>query len=254
MIALVLAELRARRRSLAGMSLGCFVALIALVSTYTAFGGETGVARSFGAAGISKVLGAFSGSASVDVSRPAGYLGFCFTHPIVQGLLIGAAVSSGASAVAADVESGRAEMLYTAPVSRTTILGARLIGWLLSQATIVTFALGGALLGSRLSSGLAGVSPLVPLRVAVQFSSLIFFLGTAAFAASARARTRGVALGAAIGVAAASYVANMVALLWSPAGFLRHFNPFGYYNAAAAADHINWPDFGLSSSASGSCC
>jgi len=243
--ALVLAELRARRRGVGWIGIGCLAAVLAIASSYGAMGGQQGMTRCFGGGDFTKILAVFSGSPSADIYSPAGYLGFSFAHPIVLVLVISVAISSGVAAIAADVESGRAEMLYTAPVSRGTIFGARLISWLIAQTAVMACAAAGTLLGSQLFSALAGVSPLVPLRLAVQFDSLAFFLGAAAFAASARARTRGAALGVAIGVAAGSYVANLVALLWNPARFLRHLTPFGYYNASAAADHLNWPDLGL---------
>jgi ABC-type transport system involved in multi-copper enzyme maturation permease subunit len=134
------------------------------------------------------------------------------------------AISRGVAAVATDVESGRAEMLYTAPLRRTAILNARILGWVLAQAAVLGGAVAGALLRSRLSSQMSGVSLLVPLRVGLQFVPLVFFFAAVAFAASARARTRGVALGVAVGVAAGSYLANLVALLWSPLGSLRHLD------------------------------
>jgi hypothetical protein len=89
---------------------------------------------------------------------------------------------------------------------------------------------------------MSGVSLLVPLRVGLQFVALVFFFAAVAFAASARARTRGVALGVAVGVAAGPYLANLVALLWSPPGSLRHLDPFGYYDPTGAATHIAWGD------------
>jgi ABC-type transport system involved in multi-copper enzyme maturation permease subunit len=244
-IGLVRADLRARWRSLAGIGVGCFVVLVALAGTYSALGGQEGFARVFGTGNFTKVFAALTGSPAANIFAPQNFVGFCFAHPMFLVLAISVAVSSGVAAVAADVESGRAEMLYTAPVSRGAVLGVRLLAWLIAQTAVIACAVGGAVLGSRLSGDLSGVSPLVPLRVAVQFWSLVFFLGAAAFAVSARARTRGTALGIGVGIAAASYTANLLALLWNPVRFLRHLNPFGYYNATAAADHVNWPDVGL---------
>jgi ABC-type transport system involved in multi-copper enzyme maturation permease subunit len=243
---LVSAELQARRRSLAAIGAGCLLAAIAFAGTYSAFGGQEGVTRAFGISGtFAKVIAALSGSPSADIYTAAGFLGYSFSHPIIEVLTISVAVSSGVAAIAADVESGRAEMLYTAPVSRSAILGARLIGWLIAQTAVMACLVVGSIAGSRLSPAMHGVSPLVPLRAALQFGALLFFLGCAAFAASARARTRGAAMAGAVGIAAGSYVVNLVALLWSPLRFLRHLNPFGYYNSSAAAHHINWPDAGL---------
>jgi ABC-type transport system involved in multi-copper enzyme maturation permease subunit len=244
-IALIRADLWTRRRSLTGVGLGCFVMLLAITSTYTAFGGEQGTGQAFGQGSFRKVFAAMTGSDSIDIFRPANFLGSGFAHPVFLVLTIGVALSIGGAAIAGDVETGRAEMLYTAPVSRSAILGARLISWLIAQSAVVCGGVVGALIGCRLSPDLSDVSPLVPLRVAAQFGSLIFFLGAVAFAASARAQTRGAALGAAAAFTAGSYVANLIALLWSPLRFLHRLNPFGYYNPSASADHIHWLDLAL---------
>jgi ABC-type transport system involved in multi-copper enzyme maturation permease subunit len=245
MTTLVLADLRARWRSLVGFGAGCFVLLMVLAGTYSAYGGADGFGKTFGAGRSPKLLTAFSGSSSGDIFSPANFLAFGFAHPLFLVLTISVAVSSGVAAIATDVETGRAEMLFTAPVSRSAILRARLAGWLLAQFAVVGCAVLAALVGSRLSGDLSAVSPLVPIRVGVQFLALVFFLGAVAFAVSARARTRGTALGLAAGIAAGSYVANLVALLWSPLGFVRHVDPFGYYDATAAAARVNWGDVSL---------
>jgi ABC-type transport system involved in multi-copper enzyme maturation permease subunit len=242
MTMLVLADLRARWRSLAGLGAGCFLLLIVLAGTYSAYGGAQGFGKTFGEGKSPKLMTAFSGSSSGDIFSPANFLAFGFAHPMFLVLTISVAVSSGVAAIAADVETGRAEMLFTAPVARSAILRARLAGWFLAQFAVLAAAVLGALLGSRFSADLSAVSLLVPLRVAVQYFALVFFLSAIAFVASAYARTRGVALGVATGAAAGSYVVNLVALLWSPVGFLRHLDPFGYYDATAAAAHVHWGD------------
>lgn len=242
MIALTVAELRSRRRSLAGVGLGCFVALMALTGTYTFIGGQQGFTQTFGAANGAKLMSAFAGSPSANIAVPTNFVGFCFSHPILLLLVISVAVSSGAAAVAGDVESGRAEMLFSAPLSRTAVQGARVLAWGIAQGVVLGCAVLGALSGIAVSADLSSVSAVVPVRLAIQLGALVFFLGAAAFAASSCTRSRGTALGLAVGVAAASYTANLVALLWHPARFLRHLTPFGYYNPTAAAIGVHWLD------------
>jgi ABC-2 type transport system permease protein len=245
MTTLVLADLRARWRSLAALGAGCFLLLMVLAGTYSAYGGADGFGKAFGAGKSPKLLTAFSGSSSADIFSPNNFLAFGFAHPVFLVLTISVAVSSGVAAIATDVETGRAEMLFTAPVPRAAILRARLTGWLVAQIAVVGCAVVAALVGSRLSGDLSAVSPLVPLRVAVQFLALVFCLGAVAFLASALSRTRGTALGVATGVAAGSYVLNLVALLWTPLGFIRRVDPFAYYDATAAAAHVHWGDVAL---------
>jgi ABC-2 type transport system permease protein len=240
MRALVVADLRARWRSLVGLAIGCLVVLLLLTSAYRGLGGREAITRNFGSGNSGKLMAAFSGSESTDIGVPSNFIGFCFAHPLFLVLGITVAISTGVAAVAADVETGRAELLYTTPVSRTAVLFARVAGWALAQTLVVLCGVLGALIGTRMSPDLSGVPAVVPLRLGVQFGTLSFFFAAVAFAASARSRTRGGALAVAVGITAASYVANLVALLCDPLRFLRHLTPFGYYDAAAAADHIQW--------------
>jgi ABC-2 type transport system permease protein len=245
MTALVLADLRNRWRSLAALTAGCFVLLIALSGTYSAYGGPAGFANTFGAGKTPRLFSAFSGSASGDVFSPAHFLAFGFGHPLFLVLALSVAVTTGVSAIATEVETGRSELIFTAPVPATAILAARVGEWALAQVVVVAGALVGALIGTQLSGDLAAVSLAVPVRASVQFCSLAFFVAGVAFAASAHARTRGAAFAATVGVAAGSYVVNLVGLLWSPLSFVRWVNPFGYYAPTKAAEHFQWGNAGV---------
>ena len=242
---LIAADLRSRVRSLAALTAGCFIVLIVLSGTYSAYGGAAGFAKSFGAGHSPKLFSAISGSSSGDIFAPAQFLAFGFGHPLFLVLALSVAITTGVGAIASDVESGRAELLFTAPVERSAILRARLCEWGIAQAAVIAGALVGALIGTRLSSDLSHVSVAVPFRVVVQFCCLAFFVGAVAFAASARAPSRGAAFGATVGVVAGSYVANLVSLLWHPLAFVRRINPFGYYAPTSAAAHVDWVSAGV---------
>lgn len=245
MSALVASSLRSRWRSLAALASGCFLLLVVLAGTYSAYGGAAGFARSFGNGKSPRLLSAFSGSDSGDIFSPSHFLAFGFGHPLFLVLALSVAITTGVAAVANDVETGRAELVFTAPVARSRILNARLAEWGLAQLGVVSGAVVGALIGSRISPDLQPVSWAVPLRVALQFCSLAFFVGAVAFAASARAGTRGIAFAVAVGVTAGSYVVNLVALLWHPLAFAQRLNPFGYYAPTDAAGQVNWADAGV---------
>ena len=242
---LLAADLRSRLRSLLALGGGCFVLLIALAGTYSAYGGQAGFAKSFGGGHAPKLFSAISGSSTADVFTPANFLAFGFGHPLFLVLALSVAITSGVGAIATDVETGRSELLFTAPVRRAAILDTRIAGWVVAQFGVVAGAVVGALIGSRLSGDLSHVSVAVPLRVAVQFASLAIFIGGVSFAASARAPNRGSAFAVAVGVTAGSYVGNLVALLWHPLAFIRRVNPFGYYSPTDAARHISWGNAGV---------
>jgi ABC-2 type transport system permease protein len=243
--ALIRADLRNRWRSLAALAGGCFILLIALSGTYSAYGGAAGFANTFGAGKTPRLFSAFSGSSSGDVFSPPHFLAFGFGHPLFLVLALSVAITSGVAAIATEVETGRSELLFTAPVRATSVLGARVAEWALAQIGVVGGALVGALIGTQLSGDLSRVSLAVPVRASVQFCSLAFFVAGVAFAASARARTRAAAFAATVGLTAGSYVVNLVGLLWSPLSFVRWVNPFGYYAPTQAADHFQWGDAGV---------
>lgn len=245
MSALLLADLRNRWRSLAALATGCFILLIALSGTYSAYGGAAGFANTFGAGKTPRLFSAFSGSSSGDVFTPAHFLAFGFGHPLFLVLALSVGITSGVAAIATEVESGRSELIFTAPVPATAILGARIAEWALAQVAVIGGALIGALIGTQLSGDLSKVSLAVPVRASVQFGSLAFFVAGVAFAASAHARTRGTAFAATVGITAGSYVVNLVGLLWSPLAWVSWVNPFGYYAPTEAADHFQWGDAGV---------
>jgi len=243
--ALVIADLRNRWRSLAALAAGCFILLIALSGTYSAYGGAAGFANTFGAGKTPRLFSAFSGSASGDVFSPPHFLAFGFGHPLFLVLSLSVAITSGVAAIATEVETGRAELIFTAPVRPTRVLGARVAEWAIAQVAVIVGALVGALIGTQLSDDLSQVSLMVPVRASVQFCALAFFIAGVAFAASAHARTRGAAFAATVGVTAGSYVANLVGLLWSPLSWVRWVNPFGYYSPVKAAEHVQWGNAGV---------
>lgn len=245
MTALLVADLRSRWRSLAALAGGCFVVLIALSGTYSAYGGANGFANAFGAGHTPRLFSALSGSSSGDIFSPPNFLAFGFDHPLFLVLSLSVAITSGVAAIATEIETGRSELLFTAPVPATAVLGVRVAEWALAQLGVVTGALVGALIGMQLSGDLSAVSLAVPVRAAVQFCSVAIFIAGVAFAASALARSRGAAFGATVGITAGSYVVNLVGLLWSPLSFVRWINPFGYYAPTRAAEHLQWGHAGV---------
>jgi ABC-2 type transport system permease protein len=235
---IVAAELRQRRRMLGALAAGVFVFLLALGSTYQAFGGASGFTESFGK--TPSFFSAFAGEAGVNVFAPANYLAFGFAHPLFLVLTLTVALSIGSASVAGDVETGRAEMLYVHPLRRTAIIDARIALWLGAQLGILVVAVAGAFVGSRLSADLRHVAFAGEVRAVVQYVPLALCFGGVAFAASALSRTRGQALGAAIGLTALAYLVNFVALLWHPIAFARRLTPFGYYSPTRALHAIVW--------------
>ena len=244
MLALVTAELHARARSVAALAGGTFVLLLVLAGTYSAYGGEKALGKAFGSGHTPKLFSAFAGSSDANIFAPASYLSFGFTHPLFLVLALAGAVTVGVGAVAGDVESGRAELIYSLPVRRTLIFDARALAGAVAVITVVFAAVVGAEIGRLISSDLSNVSVWVPVRVAIQLLPLLALFAAVAFTSSAISRTRGEAMGLAVAAPAAAYLANVVSLLWSKASFVGTLDPFHYFQATTAATAVNAWDVG----------
>jgi ABC-2 type transport system permease protein len=230
---LLRAEVSTRWRSTALLGLGAFAFMLVVAGTYQALGKDK--LETFAGKGGSSIS-AFAGSSNADIATPRNYLAFGFDHPMFLLLTMAVAVGIGAASVAGDVESGRAELLYTRPVARTRILASRVALWLGVQVAVLLLAGAGALVGSLFSSDLRQVGVLPMTRALVAYLPLTAVVAGASFAASARVRTRAAAVAVGVGAAAVGYLVNFVALVWSPARSLRWVSPFGYYEPVHALD------------------
>lgn len=232
------AELRQRWKMLAALAAGIFVFLLMLGGTYEAFGGASGFTESFGK--TPGFFSAFAGEAGVNIFAPSNYVAFGFIHPLFLVLTVTVGIAIGTAAVAGDVETGRAEMLYVHPLPRTSIIDARIVLWLASQVAVLTVALLGAFVGTRISQDLRDVPFRGVVQVVVQYFPLAAVFAATAFFASSLSHTRGQALGIAIGATALAYLVNFLSLLWHPIAFLRRLTPFGYYSPTRAVQGVVW--------------
>jgi ABC-type transport system involved in multi-copper enzyme maturation permease subunit len=237
-------ELATRRRSILSLTAGTFVFALVVAATYTAFGGTEGFTELLGRK-TPGFFSAFAGDVGVNIFLPANYLAFGFTHPMFLVLTLSVGLSFGAGAIAGDVETGRAEMLYVRPIRRTVILDAKLGAWAVAQVVVVGAGALGLWTGALVSDGFGTVDAALFLRFVVQYLPVTAVFGAAAFAASAFARTRGHALGAAAGAAAVAYLVNFIALLWFPLRWARHLTPFGYYSPIGAVSRVDLGDIAV---------
>lgn len=229
------AELRARARMIAGLAAGAFTYLLVLALTYHSIGVEA-LGNAFGQ-DAPPVFTAFSGSRSTDVLSPHGWMGLGFNHPMLMITTLTAALAIGTGSVAGEVDSGRAQMLFTAPIPRTRFLGAALLSWAVAEVVILLSALTGAVLGAVLSPDLrhAGLASLA--WAPLQLLPLTAFVAAIGMLASTYADTRGRALGLAVTLVVTAYLMSVVAALSATLDPLRWATPFGYYDPGAAITH-----------------
>ncbi|HVW18217.1 MAG TPA: ABC transporter permease subunit [Solirubrobacteraceae bacterium] len=236
----VRAELAARARMIAGLAAGAAVFMLILGLAYHSIGGALGDA--FGGA-PPKAITAFSGSHSGDVLSPRGWMGFGFDHPMMLITSLTAAISIGAGVIAGEVDTGRAQMLFSRPVARTRFLLAGLAVWLAAELAVLAVALAGSFAGALLSADLRHASLGGMAWAPVQLLPLTLFVMSTACLASALSDTRTRALGIAIGVTVLAYLVNVVSGLLDAVYWLRWCTPFGYYDPTAAIEHgpRPWP-------------
>ena len=234
----LLTEIAARRRSLAALSTGVLVLLLVMAGSYTAYGGADRFAAAFGGQNQPPLFAAIAGAPHVDLFAPRSFLAFGFEHPLFLVLILVAVVGPGIAAVAGDVESRRAEMVYAAPVRRSAVYDARLLAACVAGVVVTAAGVVGAELGRSLSPDLRQVPVSVPFLVAIQLLALIVCFIGLSFAVSAGARSRAEATGITVAIVAGSYLLNIVALLWWPLRWLTNLDAYHYFQPTEAASHL----------------
>lgn len=244
MRAFVLAELRARRRMVAGLGAGAFSLLLIMGLAYHSIGVD-------GLGGLGsrqpRSISAFSGSHDGNFLSPHGWMGFGFNHPMFLVVTLTVAISVGAGAIAGEVDSGRAELLFTAPVARTRFLLGSVAVWAAAELAVVTAGWAGAVTGALFSSDLRHAGLGVLAWAPLQYLPLALLVASCAFAASATSPTRGRASAITVGIAVLAYLLNVVSGLIASLSWLRWLTPFGYYDPATAIAHgpRPWPAVAL---------
>jgi ABC-2 type transport system permease protein len=165
----------------------------------------------------------------LDYSTGAGYLGIELFSIMVPLLLLVAAVSAGARALAGEEEDGTLDLLLSYPLSRSRLVlekGAALILELTLLSSVLFVSLW---IGARAAN--MGVSAANLFAATVDALLLAFVFGALALAAGALSGRRGVASATSAGVAVASYLLNALAPIASPLRAVRSLSPFYHYAA-----------------------
>jgi ABC-2 type transport system permease protein len=159
-----------------------------------------------------------------DYSSGPGFLGTELFSLMVPLIMISVGSSWGAAAAAEEEEKGTADVLYTLPLRRETILMNKLIATvlvLIAQA-VVTFTT------IRVGSSIVNLSVGTNVLVAVVVSCLMLgmlFAGLSLFVGALTGR-RGVAVGASIALALVAFVFYSLAPLVDTFDAILPFNPF----------------------------
>lgn len=224
MRALVLAQLRERRRSLLswGLPIGLWSAFV--VAIYPSVEGALSKAVASYPEALKQAFG-IAGLTSVEQYLNAEMLSLIV--PLAVGYLAVRSVASGLSGAA---ESGRLDILLSAPVSRRRLVAAGFSATAVELAAVLAAAaliamLGSVLAGAGLSFGsaLAGYANVWPLAL------LFAALGIVVTGWSLHTP---VVTGSVAGVLVAMYVADLVGRLDPGLDWVRYGSVFRYYGRA----------------------
>jgi beta-exotoxin I transport system permease protein len=223
-IALVAAQLHERRRSLLswGLPIGLWSAFV--VAIYPSLEDTLGKAIASYPEALKQAFG-IAELTTVEQYLNAEMLSLIV--PLAVGYLAVRSVASGLSGAA---ESGRLDVLLSAPVSRRRLVASGFAATAVELAGVLAVSLlicllGGLLAGAGLSSGLAlaGYANVWPLA--------LLFAAFGVLAAAWSLRTS-VVTGAVAGVLVAMYVVDLIGRLDASLDWLRYGSVFRYYGKA----------------------
>jgi ABC-2 type transport system permease protein len=224
MTALILAQLRERRRSLLawGFPLGLMSALV--VAIYPSVEDALAEAIRDYPPALKEAFG-IGELSTVEQYLEAEMLSLIV--PLAAGYLAARSVASGLSGAA---ESGRLDVLLSAPLSRSRLVAADFAATAIELASVLAVSLlltvaGGALAGAGLSLGLtlAGFANVWPLA--------LLFAGLGIVVTGWSLRTS-IVTGSVAGVLVAMYVADLIGRLDQSLDWVRYGSVFRYYGKA----------------------
>jgi ABC-2 type transport system permease protein len=170
-----------------------------------------------------------------DFASPAGYLEARLFSIFAPVLLLIFAIGAGSRAIAGEEDHKTLDVLLSTPVSRRRVL--------LDKALAMLVATTG--LGAVLALAIAATGP--PFDVSVSVSNIVaavancvllaLAFGAVALLVGAGTGRRSLAIGVAAGVAAGSYLIDVIALSVGGLTWLQRLSPFFYYRDPQAIVH-----------------
>ncbi|NMN99078.1 ABC transporter permease subunit [Antrihabitans stalactiti] len=197
-------DLRLRRRSMIGYTVGMAVYAFVIVALYPTFKSDSGLDKF--SEGNSTVAALFGASGSLTTS--SGWLNANLYANFVPLVVLLLAIGYGASSVAGQNEDGTLGTVIALPISRRRVVAQKIVALCLTTVpvaaiTAVFVAVGRAFDLSVDTAHLVGIT-LGVLLLGVDFGALAMLIGAAT-------ASRGTALGVSSSVAAASYLISSLA-------------------------------------------
>lgn len=223
-----LKELRSYRKSLIFWSIGVFLMVASGMAKYEAYS-SSGQSINDLIADLPKSMKAVMGFGVVDLSKIGGYYSLLYIYLLLMATIHAAML--GAAIIAKEERDKTAEFLFVKPVSRTTIITAKLLAAFTNVVifNLVTWVSLVILVGKYNSTGEAVNGDIALTMVGMFISQVLFMvIGSALAAVKKKPKT---APSLATGVLLLTYMLSIAVDLNENIESLKYVTPFKYFDA-----------------------
>jgi ABC-2 type transport system permease protein len=222
-----LKEMKSHRKSLVFWSIGVFFMVASGMVKYESLA-SSGQQMNDMLAGMPKSMLAILGMGDFDISNATGYYGLLFIYLLLMATIHAAML--GATIIAKEERDKTTEFLFVKPVSRTTIITAKLAAALFNIVILnmVTFVSSLILVG-KYSKGEVVTSDIAMTMAGMFILQLLFMVIGSSLAAVKKKSKAAASL--ATGVLLLTYVISVAIDLNENIEGLRYLTPFKYFEA-----------------------
>ncbi|MDQ0200963.1 ABC transporter permease subunit [Neobacillus ginsengisoli] len=222
-----LKELKSHRKSLLFWSIGVFLMVASGMAKYAAYS-SSGQSINDLMADLPKSLRAVLGISAMDLSKVSGYYAMLFLYLLLMATIHAAML--GATIIAKEERDKTSEFLFVKPVSRSTIITAKLSAAFTNILifNLVTYASSIILIG-KYNHGEAVNGDIAMLMAGMFILQILFMVIGSALAAVKRKPKTAASL--ATGILLLTYMLSIVIDLNENLTGLKYFTPFKYFEA-----------------------
>ncbi|MEH7113600.1 ABC transporter permease subunit [Neobacillus niacini] len=222
-----LKEMKSHRKSLLFWSIGVFLMVVSGMFKYESLS-SSGQPMNEMLAGMPKSLLAVLGIGEFDISTPSGYYGLLFIYLLLMATIHAAML--GATIIAKEERDKTSEFLFVKPVSRNTIITAKLMAAFVNILifNLVTLVSSILLVGKYSAGGV--VTGDITITMAGMFIVQILFLVIGSSLAAVKRKSK-TAASLATGVLLLTYVLSVAIDLNENIEGLKYLTPFKYFEA-----------------------
>ncbi|HIA47242.1 MAG TPA: hypothetical protein EYN96_04565 [Candidatus Hydrogenedentes bacterium] len=184
---------------------------------------------------------------------PSTLQSLAWVHPIVLSVFFVQAITSSTRVPAGEIDAGTADILLALPVSRWSIYVHETLVWLMSGFLIATFAMLGNRFGNLFVPAEGRVAVERVFIILGNLFALYVCVGAISSFLTARANSRGRAVGGAVGILLTFLMWNFIGQYWGPAEKFEFLNILTYYRPMPILDEgtVPWRDMAVLATLSG---